>query len=176
MNNIEVEIRSFITDKQYKNLLSKFKKESEFKGKDEQVTYYFDSDQDLRIQKNSNFSKIWLKKGSIHDDQREEIELKFEKNDFDKAERLFLALDYNIQIKWFRTRHSFKWNDVEVAIDFTKGYGYIIELEKMSSEETKEKDLQYLKSKMSEIGIEITPKEEFAKKYEYYKENWKQLV
>lgn len=176
MNNIEVEVRSFITEKQYNELLDKFKKEAVFKGEDNQVTHYFDANQDLRIQKNDNFSKIWLKKGAIHDDQREEFELRLAKEDFEKAEQIFKALGYDIQIKWLRTRNSFKWNDIEVAIDSTKGYGCIIELEKMSSEENKDRDLQYLKSKMQELDITITPKEEFSKKYEHYKENWRQLI
>ncbi|MDD2388098.1 MAG: hypothetical protein PHP52_15095 [Bacteroidales bacterium] len=40
-----------------------------------------------------------MKKGKIHDDSREEIEIKFDKNDFEKLETLFLSLGYNIEIK-----------------------------------------------------------------------------
>jgi predicted adenylyl cyclase CyaB len=174
--NIEVEIRSFITKDKYDELIAFFKKEGQFVTEDYQETYYFDCDQDLRIQKNNFFSKIWMKKGKIHDEQREEIEIKFDKNDFEKLEKLFLSLGFNVQIKWFRNRHTFKWNDVEVCIDYTKGYGHIIELEKMSTESEKEKTLQILKEKMKSLNIPLTPKEEFDKKYLYYKENWKSLV
>ena len=62
-------------------------------------------------------------------------------------EELFLSLGYNIQIKWFRTRHTFIWDQVSVMIDFTKGYGYIIEIEKMSNEENKNNDLETLRNK-----------------------------
>ncbi len=58
IKNIEVEVRSLITEEQYKRLMERFKKEAVFVGEDEQVTYYFDSEQDLRIQKNNNFSKV----------------------------------------------------------------------------------------------------------------------
>jgi len=200
MKNIEVEIRSFITEEQYKNLIERFKKEAQFLGEDEQVTYYFDTPQDLRIQKNTNYSKTWLKKGNLHDDHREEIEVRCAKDDFEKLEQLYLALGYNVQIKWFRKRHSFKWGDVDpvrdspptgpsgaqsagaisngvdLAIDHTKGYGYIIELEKLVSEDEKDVALSFLKEKMQEIGIPLTPKEEFKKQYEYYKEHWRELV
>lgn len=176
MKNIEVEIRSFVDEAKYKELIERFKKEAQFLGEDEQVTYYFDTPQDLRIQKNTNYSKTWLKKGSLHDDHREEIEVRCAKEDFEKLEKLYLALGYNVQIKWFRNRHSFKLGDIDLAIDHTKGYGYIVELEKMSSEAEKESALAILKEKLVEIGVPLTPKEEFAKKFEYYKKNWRDLV
>lgn len=181
--NIEVEVRSFIDETQYQNLIAHFKKEAQFLGEDEQVTYYFDCPEDLRIQKNANYSKVWLKKGKLHDDHREEIEVRYAKDDFEKMEQLFLALNYKPQIKWFRKRHSFKWaclpkgtGEIEVAIDHTKGYGYIIELEKMSDEAGKDEALVELKEKLNELGIPPTSKEEFGKRFEYYKEHWQKLV
>ena len=137
---------------------------------------YFDALEDLRIQLNNNFSKIWLKKGKIHDEQREEIEIRGDKNDFEKMEKLFLALGYIISIKWFRERYSFKWEEVDIALDFTRGYGYIIELEKMSDESHKEETTDYLKTKLDSLGIPLTTKEKFDEKYKYYKENWRGLV
>lgn len=173
---IEVEIRSFISKEQYEKLIEFFQKEGQFINQDEQETHYFDCDEDLRIQKNKFYSKIWMKKGMIHDDQREEIEVKLPTDDFIKLEKLFLSLGYKVGIKWFRTRHSFKWDEIDVAVDYTKGYGYILELEKMSSEEEKEQTLQLLRQKLTELGILETPKEEFKEKYQFYKENWRKLV
>ena len=176
MANIECEIRSFISERKYQELVEWFQKESKFLGRDEQVTYYFTGDADLRIQQNSKFSKIWLKKGKIHNEHREEIEIKFAREDFDKLEKLFLVLGYEIEVKWFRQRHSFEWNDIDVCLDYTRGYGYIIELEKICRENEKEKVLEYLKSKLVELGIPLTPREEFDKKYSDYKENWRGLI
>ena len=176
MQNIEVEIRSFLTEEQYKYFLEYFKQNSEFVNEDYQETYYFDGSQDLRIQKNNFYAKLWLKSGKIHDEQREEVEIKFNKEDFIQAEKLFLSLGYKIQIRWFRARYIFKWQDISVTIDYSKGYGYIIELEKMSNEENKNKDLEYLKNKMTELNIIQTPKEEFDAKYNYYKEHWEELT
>lgn len=63
MKNIEVEVRSFISKEQYEKLLDFFKKNSDvLKENDDQETFYFDSGQDLRIQRNNFFSKIWLKR------------------------------------------------------------------------------------------------------------------
>lgn len=174
--NIETEIRSFISKEKFDELLDFFKKNASLEKEDYQETFYFDCDEDLRIQRNNFFSKIWMKKGQIHDDHREEIEIKFDKDEFENLEKLFLSLGYNIEIKWFRKRFEFKWNDITVCLDFTRGYGYIIELEKMCTEDTKIQEFENLKQKLKSLNVEITPKEEFNKKFLYYKENWKSLV
>ncbi len=125
MNNIEVEIRSFISPKKYQELLSFFRQEGKFVSEDGQETYYFDSQQDLRIQRNKAHSKIWLKKGKLHDEQREELEIKFKREDFEMLEKIFLTLGYNTSIKWLRKRHTFEWQGITVMLDYTKGYDYI---------------------------------------------------
>jgi len=174
--NIEVEVRSFISKSQYQNLLDFFKKNGKFLGDDYQITYYFSGKNDLRIQKNNNFAKLWLKSGKIHDNAREEIEVKFNRNDFDKLEKLLLALGYKVEIKWFRKRNKFQWKNIKVTVDFTKGYAYIIELEKLSTAKNKDKVYQNLLNQFSSLKIELTPKKEFEKKFNYYKNNWEKLI
>ena len=174
--NIEVEIRSFISKEKYEELLEFFKQNSKFVKEDFQETHYFDCEQDLRIQKNNKGSKIWLKKGKIHDDAREEIEIFTEGDKFEDLEKLFNALGYNIQIKWLRKRFQFDWNGIKVCLDYTKGYGYIIELEKLSDEDNKDIILNELKEKLNELNLLLTPKDEFDERYNYYKENWRRLI
>ena len=174
--NIEVEIKSLISKEKHEELLEFFKKEGEFINEDYQETYYFDTKEDLRIQRNNFFSKIVLKKGKVHDEQREETEIRFDRDDFEKLEKLFSDVGINVEIKWFRKRHEFKWQDIDVTVDYTKSYGYIIELEKMSTEKDKGKILELLKEKLKTLNIPLTPREEFDKKYNHYKENWRNLI
>lgn len=176
MKNIECEIRSFITKKEHDALLKKFKKEAKFLVEDEHVTYYFDSPQDLRIQRNKTYAKVWLKKGKLHDDHREEIEIKVPLDDFDKLEQLFLALGYNISIKWFRTRNSFHQDGIDIALDYTKGYGYIVEFEKLTTPDEATATTTMLKEMMHKLAIAPTAKEVFDKKYQEYKTNWRELL
>lgn len=175
-NNIEAEVRSFISPRQYEELIEFFKKNGHFVNEDYQITYYFSGENDLRIQKNNFFAKIWLKKGKIHDAYREEIEIKFDRNDFDKMETALLAIGFEVSVKWFRKRVTFEWNDASVMLDFTEGYGYIIELEKICSEKEKEKVYEELKLMMKELGIEMTPKEVFDEHFQYYKSNWRKIL
>jgi predicted adenylyl cyclase CyaB len=174
---IEVEIRSFVSKEKYDELLKYFKENSKLLEEDYQESYYFDSKCDLRIQKNNKYSKIWLKKGKMHDESREELEVKCKKEDFEKLEKIFTELGFSVNIKWFRKRFAFELeNKTRVMLDDTKGYGYIIEFEKMSNERNKEKNLNIIKNKMKELRIPITSKEDFDKKFDFYKKNWKELT
>lgn len=174
--NIEVEIRAFIDKNKYEELIGYFSKNSILIEEDEQETHYFKGDKDIRIQKAKNYSKIWMKEGKIHDDAREEIEIKINRDDFPKLEKIFRELGHNVEIKWFRKRYSFEWDGINVMIDYTKGYGYIIELEKITTEDKKDEVLLLLREKLKELGIKETPKEVFKEKYEDYKKNWRELV
>jgi len=154
-----------------------FKQNAQLIYEDDEETHYFDCKEDLRIQRNNSFAKIWLKKGKMHDKYREEIpDIKFDRCDFDNLEKLFIDLGYQVEIKWFRRRFAFKWEDITVCLDYTKGYGYIIELEKMTSEEDKKREYETLEQKLKSLNVEITPKEEFDRRFLYYKENWRSLI
>jgi len=173
---IEVEVRAFISDGQYSRLLNFFEKNAKLIADDKQETHYLSGGKDLRIQRNKRHAKIWMKKGKIHDDHREEIEIFTEKEDFPELEKLFLELGHVPEIKWFRKRKEYEWDDVTACLDNTKGYGKIIELEKKAKDLEKDAVLEYLKGKMKELDIDLTPREEFDSKYAHYKTNWKKLT
>lgn len=174
--DIEVEVRSFITKEQYDRLLAFFMKHAEHKGVDEQETRYFDTKSDVRLQLNQHHTKLWMKEGKMHDEQRREVELKLPKEDFEKVQAIFDALGHKLKVKWFRKRHTFVWGEIAVMVDYNKGYGFIVELEKMSTDAQKGVTLTLLKEKMKELGIAITPKEEFDKAYTHYVQNWETLT
>ena len=171
-----MEVRSFISEKAYHKLLAFFTEQAQLVKHDEQESHYYDCPQDLRIQQNQFYAKIWLKKGILHDPAREEIEVQVPKEDFPKLQQLFAAMGYNVNIKWFRTRDQFQWDDITVTVDYTKGYGHILELEKMASPQTKEETLHHLREKLAELQIPETPKLIFDQKFQWYKENWQSVV
>mgnify|MGYP003405835104 CR=1 FL=1 len=173
---IEAEIRSFLSKEQFAQLISLFQEQGTFINTDEQETYYFQSEHDLRIQKNNFFAKIVLKQGKVHDEAREELEIKVERDQFAGLESLFTSLGYPVKIKWFRTRHTFDWGDIKVMLDYTRGYGYIIELEKMCEEKDQSASLTLLKTKLAELGVSLTERAVFEEKFKNYEQNWKQLT
>lgn len=173
---IEVELRSFVSSEKFGELLKYFQSCATPSPEDTQITYYFDGPHDLRIQKNNSYSKVWLKKGNLHDSAREEIEIRCSHDDFENLEKLFLSLGNRVSIKWFRTRHQFEWEGVTVCLDYTKGYGHIIEFEKLCEQNEKEKTLVFLNKKFQTLSIPLSEKKEFDEKFAWYKENWKTLV
>jgi predicted adenylyl cyclase CyaB len=176
MKNIEVELRSLINKEQYNKLNRFFRQQGEYLGEEKQITYYFSGQNDLRIQKSNSYAKIWMKKGRLHDTAREEIEIKFRKQDFDLIYKLFLSLSFTKEIEWRRKRRNYKWHGASVALDYTEGYGYIIEMEMMTNKADRKIATSILVKKFAELGIAITPKEEFNKKFNYYKKNWQKLL
>lgn len=173
---IEVEIRSFISDDQFLKLKEYFEHQASLMVEDEQETIYFDVPNVLRVQRNNLFAKIIVKHGKIHDEAREEIEIKVEKEKFDDLLALFTALGYNIKSKWLRKRLQFLWKDITVCLDDTKGYGKIIELEKMTEEQDKEKTLIMLKEKLQALQIDLSPRELFERRLKEYEKDWMKRI
>ena len=174
---IEVEVRSFIDEEEFNKLLEFFRKNAKFLKDDFQVTVYFSGDKDLRVQKNRFFSKLWLKKGKIHDDVREEIEVEFKREEFGKLLEILNELGLKVEIVWLRKRKEFQWNGIKVYLDDTEGYGKIIEIETYVEKENEtEKKRDELISKLRSLGIKISERNEFEKKFEWYKRNWKRLL
>jgi len=176
MKNIEIEVRSFITQKQYKELIKRLNKKAKFRDEIREETIYFNGSKDLRIRNNGKNAFIILKGGKIHDRWREELEVKCNSKDFRRLEKLFQKLGYKIRIKWFRKRRLYKLNGINIFLDYTKGYGYIIELEMIISNRQIKTIQRKLKDKLKSLGIKITPKKEFDAKFKYYKEHWKKIL
>jgi len=193
MKNIEIEVRSFISQKAYKRLRKKLDKEAKFLKSVNEETIYFRAERenkvlanrgsyfkgiegDLRLRRDRDQAFVIFKKGKIHDNSREEIEIKFDRKDFEKIKKLFVNLGSREVVKWFRKRRVYQWKGTKVFLDDTKGYGFIIELEKIGKVGEGRKIHQQLENKLKSLGVKITPKEVFEKKFEYYKKNWQKIL
>ncbi len=176
MSKIEVETRSFLSDEEYARLLAFMESDAEHVKDDEQETVYFSGDKDLRVQKNSTGAKIILKGGKIHDEHREEKEVSFKKEDFEKMESILVGAGLEVEIRWFRKRKEFKWMGAKVCLDRTRGYGNIIEIEIMCDEDGVDDAREEVSLLMKGLKVSQTPKYVFDERFNYYKNNWKRLV
>ncbi len=176
MSKIEVETRSFLSDEEYARLLAFMESDAEHVKDDEQETVYFSGDKDLRVQKNSTGAKIILKGGKIHDEHREEKEVSFKKEDFEKMESILVGTGLEVEIRWFRKRKEFKWMGAKVCLDKTRGYGNIIEIEIMCDEDGVDDAREEVSLLMKGLKVSQTPKYVFDERFNYYKNNWKRLV
>lgn len=176
MQNIEIEIRSFISKEKYEELLEFFNQNAEFVKVEEDETEYYAENGAVRIRQSQDSAKMVLKTGDIHDEFREEYEIPIQKKDFHLYQKMFEKLNIPKHIQWKRKKHTFDWKGVTVELGDNKGYGYIIELEELGTEENKHEILEELKQKLNELNIPLTPKEIFKEKYDYYKNNWRELI
>ncbi len=176
VRDIEIEARSFIDKKEYGRLVEFMDENAKFLREVNDETVYFDPDGNLRIRKDNETSYLIVKGGKIHDKHRQEIEIECKREDFKNLEKILEALGFTVEIRWHRKRKEYKWNKVKVLLDNTKGYGYIIELEVMENKRNKDEIHNFLKEKLKSLGIKITPKGIFDKKFEYYKRNWRRLI
>ena len=173
---IEVEIRSFVSKEKFAQLYSLMQAEGEHMATDEQETHYFDVPQDIRIQQNNFSAKMIIKKGAVHDEAREEIEVKMPREQFSELQTFFAALHYQVRVKWFRTRHTFRWQGLTVMLDYTKGYGYIIELEKPGEPGDQAAVLAMLKEKLASLDVNQTERAVFEERFQHYQAHWPELV
>jgi len=175
MKNIEIEARSFITASQYKKLEAKLNEIAKFLGGINEETVYCGEER-MRIRRDDDYSWLILKSGKIHDDFRNEIKIQFKRSDFEKLKEIFKRLGFNIAVVWFRKRKVYDWRGIKVFLDDTKGYGKIIELEKIGKEGEERKIHRNLENKLKSLGIKITPKKVFNQKFNYYKNNWRKIL
>lgn len=177
MQNIEVEARSFVTDEQYDAIKRTLDRDFAFVKELKEVTVYFSGEKDLRMRRSETGASVILKEGKLHDDYRKEFEIGIEREDFDDMVELFRSLGYEIEIEWHRCRLEYELGGVKVLLDDTRGYGKILELEKLAEEGREREAHQELETEMEKFGLgALTNKEEFNRRFEYYKQNWQTLI
>ena len=170
---VEVEKRSFITKDKYDSLIDYFKSNKYDILAEKQITTYFKGDTDFRLMNTPNYLKLWLKKGKLHDDAREEMEVIIDKNYEQDLKKMLDILGYEVSIKWYRTRIELTYKDFKVTIDYSISYGYIVEFELLVDDESKiEAAKESISMMFKEFNIDQTPKEVFDDAYNNYKINW----
>ncbi|OGD66447.1 hypothetical protein A3F08_01220 [Candidatus Berkelbacteria bacterium RIFCSPHIGHO2_12_FULL_36_9] len=173
----EIEYK-FVLKSADKTRLEKFLKKSKAKltKSETQDNWYYvaPGKNDLRIRRNDKEAFLILKKGWMHDTERDEIEVKVTRPDFERLDEIFVALGYKYDTKWYRKRLEYKLKSFNITIDFNAGYGGVAEIEKVVKNNNEvEKAKKDISDFAKEVGIEPATKELFNKMYTYYKKNWK---
>lgn len=173
---IEVEIRSIISPNQFKRLEEYFKERGKFIEKNYEETVHFSGPKDLRIRRDDHKAYLILKEGKMHDNAREELEVLVPKKDFGVLERIFISLGFEITSRWKRSRIVYKWKGIKVHLGITRGYGRIIEFEKVVSESKKEETYKKMRRAFESLKIKVTPRKEFEVKYNRYLQQWRNIL
>ncbi len=164
--SIEVELKTFITEQQYTDTLVYLKRYAKFLSVDRQEIVQLEAPSRISIQRNTS-QALLVTDGA---------EIKFGLADFNKMIELFVSLGYPVRVKWHRVRNVFIWNGIGVTLDFLKGCGYIVQLEKMADERDRQLAMAELKQRMQMLHIPLSSREEYENKERQYIEHWKDLI
>ncbi len=175
----EIEYK-FVLKPKDKNILEKFLSDNDAKmvseGTQDNWYYVAPGKNDLRIRRTDKEAYLVLKKGWMHDDDRDEIEIKVARADFLRLDEVFCSLGYKYDTKWYRKRTEYKYKNFSITIDFNAGYGWIAEIERTVQPGNEEMAKKEILSLAKEIGLKPATKELFNKMYEYYKKNWSHYI
>lgn len=108
----------------------------------------------------------------MHDEDRDEIEVKVDRKDFLALDDILRSLGYEYDTKWYRKRREYKLDNLNITIDFNAGYGWLTEIEKVVRVGGEEKAKKEILELAKNIGIKPVKKEFIDKMYHYYKKHW----
>ncbi len=175
MKNIEVEIQSLVSGKDWVRLRKFFDKKAKFLGEHHDKTSYFEKNGRIRIRIEPRAAYFISKSGKMHDKAREEIEIKFSKKDVLPAEEFLKSLGFPLQIRWSRRRRKYLWDGITVTLDDSKGYGKLIELEKMSDMRGRKTIQEKLLKKFKLLKIPMTSRKILDQRFRNYLKTWRRF-
>ncbi len=178
--NIEIEFRSRFGVKKYKALKRFLSVNAKDLGEDDKDVYFFlFPDKLLKTVNNvsKKTAKIVLKLTKIgKGSDFEEIEVPINQSDFEKTSKMFMALHQGDFMHSFQKRQNFLYKGVELALKWSKLWGYHLELEVVIHDKNKK---QFAERKIfsiaEELGVNIMSEKELReftrRKEREYKNN-----
>lgn len=109
---------------------------------------------------------------SINGDVRLEFEeeVPFTIKDLDK---LLVSIGFEEQAKWSRYQEVFKVQDITLNLNKNAGYGYLVELEICTEQESDvTSKLNTLREVLDKLGLRELPKDRLARMFDFYNNNW----
>ena len=135
---IEIEHRSRFSKKVYNSLLNFLEKEGKDLGQDDKNVYFFTfPDKLLKVTDNisKQTAKITGKLTRIgHGSNFEEIEIPINQSDVGKAVRLLKKFGFADVHNTYQKRHNYLYKGIEIAVKYSKVWGYHAEFEIMISD------------------------------------------
>lgn len=166
---IEIEMRAVFDKNKYKELKNFLDQNAKDLGEDNKDVYFFLlPDKFAKVTKNTSkkAAKMTLKlnrpgRGSS---DFEEIEFPIETNDFKKAVKLFSNLPFDEIQNSYQERQNYLYKGVELALKFTKTWGYHLELEILIDDLSKKENAEeQIRELAEELKVHILSEEQLEK-------------
>lgn len=119
--------------------------------------------------------KAGLDEGSaVHGHKRLEFEAPVAMT-IDELDELILSAGFEREAKWFAERTLYRHGDVTLDVIFSPGYGYMVEFEKVvTNEQEAEQARQSIIALMNSLGLEEFNPDLLERMYAYYNAHWQE--
>lgn len=177
-NQIEIEFRSRVTPAQFRKLERFLKAHARDLGRDDKDAFFFIMPGNLLKVENKISKKnaaVVLKLNKIGKGSHfPELEFPIEQKYFNQATHLFFSLGITKNIKRsFQRRHNYRYKGVDIAMKYSKTWGYHVELEVVVDRKAKKfLAVRKIEAIADELGFRLMSDRElrrFTKKAEHRK-------
>lgn len=179
---IEIELRSVFGKKRYDQLKNYLDKNADYLCRDEKDVYFFLlPDKIAKVVNNisKKTAKIVVKLNRIGrgTSDFEEIEIPISPAYFEKAVKLFSSLPFDQIQNSYQKRHNYMYEGVELALKWTRQWGYHLELEIVVDDKSKKDEAEAkIREIAKKLGVRILTEEELVKLTKKIDENYKKGV
>ena len=104
---------------------------------------------------------------------RMELEAVIDDLDIEGLDELVLKSGFEYQAKWSREKVDYRYKEVEVAVSFSPGYGYVAEFEKIITDPSlADATKAELRQVMRELGVEELAQDRLERMFTFYNAHW----
>jgi len=165
MPTFEVEFRAVFDEQKHRELNSFLQEHGTDLGADDKRVWFFVMpDKLLKVTHNTSrhTAKVTLKLTKIgHGSSFEEIEFVIPENEVATAVRLFTSLGHDYLLEPTILRHNFEFDGVEIALKYSKSWGYHAELEIVVDDMAKKPEAEHKIAEFAEkLGLTLMDDEE----------------
>lgn len=167
MTQYEIEFRCVFDEAKHKDLSTFLQEKATDLGADDKRVWFFVMpDRLLKVTHNTSkqTAKVTLKLTKIgHGSSFEEIEYSIPENDAEKAVHLFKSLGHDYLLEPTILRHNYEYKGVEIAVKYSKSWGYHAELEILVDDlEKKDQAERTILEVAKELGLKLMSDEELG--------------
>lgn len=165
MAQYEIEFRCVFDEAKHKDLNTFLQENSTDLGADDKRVWFFVMpDRLLKVTHNisKQTAKVTLKLTKIgHGSSFEEIEYSISESDVEHAIRMFTSLGHDYLLEPTILRHNYEYKGVEIAVKYSKSWGYHAELEILVDDLEKKDEAERVISEVAkELDLKIMSDEE----------------
>jgi predicted adenylyl cyclase CyaB len=171
---IEVELRTFISEQQFNQLLQHLLSTGDELEHTRQITHYLNHPTDTRVQISTEGGRVWQKLGKMHERSRQELEVLMSKINAEIMLDIFHNLGFSMKVSWYRERRAYQIGEMTVSLDNTIGYGRILEAEIRCAESEIDTSHNKLQAFFGSLGLKPGTKEEFDAAFTDYLRTWRE--